>query len=94
MERLLLILTWLFGWLELRKELTEAVLKLLPVLGTAGGSLVANLSQACRVHLVEQVIQVVTTTCREQLVMLVLVMLYWGQQSTALFQSVIPPLYA
>ena len=84
----------MFGWLELRKELTDAVLKLLPVLGTAGGSLVANLSQACLVHLVEQVIQVVTTTCREQLVMLVLVMLYRGQQSTALFQSVIPPLYA
>jgi hypothetical protein len=51
--------------LEVREELTDAVLKLLPVLGTAGGSLVANLSQTCIVHLVEQVMEVVTTTCRE-----------------------------
>ena len=32
----------------------------------------------------------VNTTCRAQLVMLVLAMLYRGQQSTATFQSVIP----
>ena len=39
--------------------------------------------------MVEHVIEVVTATCREQLVMLVLAMLYRGQQSTATFQSVI-----
>ena len=52
--------------------------------------MVANLSQTCLVHLVEQVMEVVTTTCRKQLVMLVLAMLYGGQQSPAPFQSVIP----
>jgi hypothetical protein len=51
---------------------------------------VANFSQIFLVHLVQQVMEVVSTTCREQLVMLVLAMLYRGQQSTATFQSFIP----
>ena len=50
----------------------------------------ANLSQTCIVHLVEQVMEVVTTTCMEQLVILVLAMLYRGQQSTTTFLSIIP----
>ena len=78
MERLLLILTWLFGWL---KELTDAVLKLLPVVGTGGGYLVANLSQTCTLGRAGH--GGVTTTCRGQLVMLVLAMLYRGQHSIA-----------
>ena len=55
LERLLPILTWLVGWLNMREELTDTVSKLLPVMGTAWGSLVAKLSQTCLLHLVEQV---------------------------------------
>ena len=50
----------------------------------------AKLRQTCLVHLVEQVMEVVTNTCREQLVMLVWAMLYRGQQSKATFKSVVP----
>ena len=49
----------------------------------------AKLRQTCLVHLVEQVMM---TTCREQLVMLVWAMLYMGKQSIATFQSDIPRL--
>ena len=34
------------------------------------GYLVDNLSQTCLAHLVQQVMEVITTTCREQLAML------------------------
>ena len=54
--------------------------------------MVGSLSQTCLMHLVQQVMEVVSTTCREQLVMLVWAMLYMGKQSIATFQSDIPRL--
>jgi len=91
-ERLLLILTRLFGWLEVRAapDLTDSVLKLVSVLGAGRGSLMASLSQTILLHLVQQVMEVVSSACRVQLVKLVLAMLYGGQQSPESFQSAIP----
>jgi len=90
-ERLVLVLTRLFAWLEDRpsSDLARHLLSALTVLGRARACLVASVSQICLVRLVQQVIQV-TSSCRDQLARLVLLILYGDQQSQAAFQSILP----
>jgi len=89
-ERLLLTITRVFAWLEVREAslLTSSVMKLLTALGAARGSLVSTLSQTCLVRLVTQVTEVASVECRQQLVLLAINLLYGEQQSPAAIQSV------
>eukprot|EP00092_Neocalanus_flemingeri_P037138 GFUD01040426.1.p1 GENE.GFUD01040426.1~~GFUD01040426.1.p1 ORF type:complete len:819 (+),score=280.29 GFUD01040426.1:50-2458(+) len=89
-DSLVLVLSRVIAWQEDRPapDLANHVLSLVTALGRDRPNLVASVSQTCLVRLVQQVTQV--TTCRDQLVTLVVLMLYGEQHSQAAFQSLLP----
>jgi len=91
-HKLLLLLTRVLAWIEVRESpsLTAAILTFLPLLGSVRGNLVLRLSQACLVRMIQQVTQVESIVCKQQLVVVVLCLLYGDQESVILFQSVLP----
>jgi len=93
-HKLLLLLTRVLAWLEVREapNLTNSILVFLPLLGALRGNLVLNLSHTCLARMLNQVIQVDSTPCKQQLVAVALTLLYGDQQSVVLFQSVLSSL--
>ena len=92
-ERLLLVLTRLFGWLEDRPspELAGHMINLLEVLGKSRAWIVLQVSKIWLVRLVELATHG-NMSCRDQIVMMVLLMLYGDQHSPAAFLCLAPHL--
>jgi len=91
-HKLLLLLSRVLAWIEVRESpcLTAAILTFLPLLGSLRGNLVLRLSQACLVRMMQQVVQVESIVCKQQMVAVVMCLLYGNQESVFLFQSVLP----